>query len=353
MPTLAQMNIPTPKSWDEFEEITLDALKSRWDSKDLSRHGRQGQTQNGVDIYGVDNLYQSIGVQCKKYDTNLTIATIKDEIAKAENFEPILTRLYFATTAPRDAKLQREIRLICKGRVENNKFAVGIFFWDDIIQDLISNQEVFSKHYPQLVKVNKQIPRSNLIGLLDLVFFGTSFKFYMKLIFGEFGIEPLEMQAICELIDSGTSFIKNDKSRNNLCIYINNFSDCVFNQILKGKSLQNGWKIANDLATSIEFIIASVASGLEGEELLVYKIGETLSIWERKVNQNKNILIGQQSIKTFFRLIDKLDLRIEYIVKIKDLIETELNNLEEISNVQIPYIIYNSIRNGLIEKGIF
>ena len=78
MPTLSNINLPTPKSWDEFEEITLDALRIKWDSPNLQRHGRQGQPQAGVDVYGDDNLSQAAGVQCKKYDTDLTLKIIED-----------------------------------------------------------------------------------------------------------------------------------------------------------------------------------------------------------------------------------------------------------------------------------
>ena len=46
MPTLGSAEIPAPKSWDEFEDITLSAAKLRWKSSDFFRHGRQGQKQD-------------------------------------------------------------------------------------------------------------------------------------------------------------------------------------------------------------------------------------------------------------------------------------------------------------------
>lgn len=52
MPTISSSKVPSPKSWDEFEEITLSAAKLRWNSTDFYRHGRQGQKQDGVDIWG-------------------------------------------------------------------------------------------------------------------------------------------------------------------------------------------------------------------------------------------------------------------------------------------------------------
>ncbi|MGB4590060.1 MAG: hypothetical protein WBI17_12650 [Clostridiaceae bacterium] len=346
MPTISQMNIPIPASWDEFEEITLDALKLRWESKELNRNGRQGQTQYGVDIFGFNDLYQSVGVQCKRYNIQLTVDIIKSEIAKAENFEPGLTSLYFATTTPRDAKLQKEIRLLSKERVENKQFSIGIFFWDDILQDISSNIEIFGKHYPQLFKESNQKLRTNIFGLLDLVFYGINMKFYMGLIFGIFGTDPLEMQAICELISNGSSFVKNNKSRDELVNYINDFKDYTLN----GQELKYGWKPANDMATQIENIILTMNSGLAEEELIVYEIGFLLSNWDRNITNN--IEIRNASIDKFFRLLDKLELRKEYVNKIRKLV-SDLNDLENLSNVQIPSKIYNTVRNGLIENCIF
>lgn len=35
MPTISSSKVPSPKSWDEFEEITLSAAKLRWNSTDF------------------------------------------------------------------------------------------------------------------------------------------------------------------------------------------------------------------------------------------------------------------------------------------------------------------------------
>jgi hypothetical protein len=131
MPTLSNSVLPIPKAWDEFEEITLDALKIKWDNPDLQKNGRSGQAQAGVDIFGKDYFFKEVGVQCKKYENTLTIKTIKQEITKAEKFIPSLDIFYVATTQPNDAKLQKEIRLVSKERVRNGKFPIGILFWND------------------------------------------------------------------------------------------------------------------------------------------------------------------------------------------------------------------------------
>ena len=49
MPTIPSSNIPTPKSWGEFEDIVLAAAKLRWNATDFFRNGRLGQKQEGVD----------------------------------------------------------------------------------------------------------------------------------------------------------------------------------------------------------------------------------------------------------------------------------------------------------------
>src|SRR5262245_10870412 len=149
MPTIASSNVPTPRSWDEFEDITLAAAKLRWDSSDFYRNGRPGQKQDGVDIWGHDDDDRHIGVQCKNTVDGISLATVKAEIASAEAFEPKLDRLYIATTAKRDAILQKAVREISKQRAEAGLFKVDVLFWDDICQDLAKDDEIFFRHYPQ------------------------------------------------------------------------------------------------------------------------------------------------------------------------------------------------------------
>ena len=56
MPTISSAILLKPAGWDEFEDICLSAFKLRWKEPNLTRHGRQGQAQNGVDISGPDHL---------------------------------------------------------------------------------------------------------------------------------------------------------------------------------------------------------------------------------------------------------------------------------------------------------
>jgi hypothetical protein len=148
MPTISSSVVPPPKSWDEFEDITLAAAKLRWNSTDFQRNGRSGQKQDGVDVFGHDDDDRHIGVQCKNTVDGITLATVEKEIALAESFEPALDRLYIATTAKRDARLQEDVRKLSAKRKKALNFRVDILFWDDICQDLAKNDDIFFAHYP-------------------------------------------------------------------------------------------------------------------------------------------------------------------------------------------------------------
>jgi hypothetical protein len=151
VPSPAQMQIPPPKSHDEFEDIVVSSLKCRWRTSDVQRNGRNGQGQNGVDIYGSDDLQRPTGVQCKLViHGGFSRCELEVATAEAEAFVPPLSSLFVATTTPRDAALQQAVRLNSKARVEAGKFAVGLLFWDDIVADLLADDDAMRLHFPSL-----------------------------------------------------------------------------------------------------------------------------------------------------------------------------------------------------------
>ena len=58
----------------------------RWKSTTLQKNGRLGQKQNGVDVYGADEIGRPVGIQCKRYKPPLELKHVMDEIGKAEMF---------------------------------------------------------------------------------------------------------------------------------------------------------------------------------------------------------------------------------------------------------------------------
>lgn len=148
MPTISASRVPPPKTWEEFETITLAASKLRWGHSNFFKNGRQGQRQHGVDIWG-EAHNQMLGVQCKNTAGSITLAMVKDEIENAESFTPPLNHLYIATTAANDSVLQKEVRRLSRTRAKSGKFRVDILFWNDVADDLAKDDGVFFAHYPQ------------------------------------------------------------------------------------------------------------------------------------------------------------------------------------------------------------
>ena len=177
MPTVAQSDIPPPRSWDEFEDLVRDLYARAWGDPHTQRHGRSGQPQQGVDIYGRprDLGGRYAGIQCKRYaEGKLTGRGIKAEIAKAEQFSPPLADYTIATSEPCDAPLQEQVRDIDRARRAAGKFPVRVVFWDDLRGLLAGpgNRDLFQKHYPQYAAAPPapyQVPRDipHFVGRAD------------------------------------------------------------------------------------------------------------------------------------------------------------------------------------------
>jgi hypothetical protein len=150
MPTFAELRVPPPKSWDEFEAIVCSAAKNRWKSADFSQHGRQGQRQDGVDVFGKDDRGRLVGLQCKNTWAGLSQNTIADEIEKAQSFKPQLEQLYVVTTADTDKNLQAFVRELSEQRLKEGRFEVAVLFWNDVWRDLTLDESRLFQHYPQL-----------------------------------------------------------------------------------------------------------------------------------------------------------------------------------------------------------
>lgn len=150
MPTFADSRLPKPQGWDEFEKIVCSAAKIRWSNPDFTRHGRQGQAQEGVDVYGRDHSGAMIGLQCKNTVKGVSEATIRAEVAEAAKFKPALTRLYIATTADADGPTQAVARAISEEQRGEGKFEVMLLFWGDIWDDLSRDEPRLFQHFPQL-----------------------------------------------------------------------------------------------------------------------------------------------------------------------------------------------------------
>ena len=149
---LSNLQIHPPENEEQFEELCWDLYKANF-GEQTQRYGRQGQSQEGVDIF-VPN--QHIGIQCKKKDWNNEIkeSELKNEIQKAKNFKPLLKRFILATTCKRDARIQKVARLISEEHKKQNRFSVEIHSWGEIKALFDKHPEVYEKYYPNSQKAS-------------------------------------------------------------------------------------------------------------------------------------------------------------------------------------------------------
>jgi hypothetical protein len=153
MPIPSTSDLPKPKSWDEFEDIVWEVYTRKWQDSHTQRHGRSGQAQNGVDIYGQQNSSKNyIAIQCKRYgEKKLNVQGIVAELKKADSFPSPISEYLIATTESRDTKIQDFIRILNDERKSENKFTVHVVFWEDLCSDLAhpDNHDLLKKYYSE------------------------------------------------------------------------------------------------------------------------------------------------------------------------------------------------------------
>lgn len=349
MPTLSSLNIPTPKNWDEFEDICLSSFKLRWTSPNLTKYGRQGQAQNGIDIYGEDNLGRFVGIQCKNYELELTTKVVEEEIEKAEKFKPEVKAFFIATTAPSDTKIQSAIRLISGKRVAADKFPVGIFFWNDIIQELANNEAVFGKHFPQLnIKGTNTQNGQKLIAILDLVYYGVNFNQSMSLLFGEVYEDPNQLSILCNVLESAAMQLMTEKKQQNLLADLKYIEDYVLPWVEGKEKREEGWTPVTKKVKSVEQKVIGLQYELSNDELAVFQLGLSLANWDRTaVNDRK---LRQKDVENINKLTRKLFGKTPK--EIKDEIKIFKDD-KTVGVVNCPFKCYVTCKDYIIQKQLY
>ena len=144
MTKLRNIKIFPLKDDEEFENLCLSLWKRILNDRNVQLNGRKGQRQHGVDLFG--RKHESldwVGVQCKvRSDGVLTESEIERDVEKAQHFNPRLSELIFATTAPRDEKIQTFVRKLTERNLKIGSFAVFVYSWDDIQLELSEERNI-------------------------------------------------------------------------------------------------------------------------------------------------------------------------------------------------------------------
>lgn len=139
-----------PEHWQDFESLCKKLWGELWEiPHEIKKHGRLGQPQAGVDIFGVpkgkSNYY---GIQAKGKDdyskAKIETIEIENEIKKASKFEPKLEVFIIATTSNKDVKIEEYIRKKDVESREKGSFRILLFCWEDIVDLIEENRETFN-----------------------------------------------------------------------------------------------------------------------------------------------------------------------------------------------------------------
>lgn len=216
-----------PENWADFEDLCKRLWTEIWDYPETKRHGRSGQKQKGIDIYGKEKPNAGFtGIQCKgkdEYtDTKLTRKEIDEEVEKAKQFKPPLAKMYFATTANRSVEIEEYIREKSEENITAGLFSIHVYFWEDIVELIDQNKvthdwydegQSFSNKYKATLKChngeeevtiypifNKYVITYQDIKVLDLIDI-PSFVKDLNVVPMPFGMKPISIKTKEDLTD--------------------------------------------------------------------------------------------------------------------------------------------------------
>ncbi len=154
-----------PLYWQQFEDLTAGVFRFVFSDPRPTKLGRPGQTQNGVDVYGrQDGNGRLIAVQCKRMDEldennhpipggAISKKLLNREIEQARTFSKSLDTWVLATTAKRDAKIQRYALDLAKESRNSGSFDIQLWFWDDFVTDLNRYHELQQWYYEKVIQI--------------------------------------------------------------------------------------------------------------------------------------------------------------------------------------------------------
>jgi len=153
--TFNAYQIPPPSDWQAFERFSRDIFAAIWQDQLAQMHGRVGQAQAGVDVYGTNHTTGKLeAVQCKgkdgRYGHSVENAELQAEVKKALKFSPAIHHYYLVTTGAVDAMVQAEARRLTEEHGKIGLFPVTVLAWEQLVTLLESHKSVARKHFRAL-----------------------------------------------------------------------------------------------------------------------------------------------------------------------------------------------------------
>lgn len=129
--------------------MVADALRLRYQNPELTRFGRKGQSQHGIDGYDPvapdgDRIVWQATLQ-----SDDVLKKIERDLELMDAGLPFVPRVFIAALGmTRDRTIQLGLLEMATSRVRNGKCAVEGIFWEDIHDLLIHDDALRRKYYP-------------------------------------------------------------------------------------------------------------------------------------------------------------------------------------------------------------
>lgn len=158
--------IQKPVNWQDFESLCKKLWGEIWKCPEIKKNGRLGNSQKGVDIYGIpDGKKEYYGIQCKGKDdyskSKLTKSEIDAEIKNAKKCRPKLEYFIFTTTANKTAKIEEYVRVKNRESQKKGSFSIELYSWEDIADLIEENKNTYDWYVSgNLHKTNNNVTMS-------------------------------------------------------------------------------------------------------------------------------------------------------------------------------------------------
>jgi len=177
---LSSVEITKPLNWQDFQRCCVPLFRNIIRDPQLQEWGREGQDQQGIDLFGFRDRdpKQPVGIQCKRINEPITEETIRADVAKARKLRPDLTELTFASTSERDAKIQAAAAQITQELHAGGwSCRVSVMGWQDLrleiakypdaLEAFLPSSRVFGQQVQQEYRQADAITQAKLDLLLE------------------------------------------------------------------------------------------------------------------------------------------------------------------------------------------
>lgn len=146
------LNFPPPSNWQDFQILTARLVEQMCEPTTVREYGRQGQRQNGVDVYGEMPGELQLGIQCKemKQGKKLNLHLIKTEADAARAFKPDLDLFVIATTLAEDTALHNAVMSLNQSKAY--PFKISYWSWNHFNDKLNRSSQLMAESYKNYAK---------------------------------------------------------------------------------------------------------------------------------------------------------------------------------------------------------